>query len=309
MNYTKVKVFTTEDMIEFISAFLFDKGIDGIEIEEPRTYRDFLNKQNSYDWDYVDPSLDTRFAEMYSCIIFYLEDNISGINLLDEVLDEMRAFDIIRVEISGEDDEDWKHKWKKYFKPTHITESIVVKPSWDTYEQKGSEIVIEIDPEMAFGTGTHPTTSLCIKLLEEYIDSEETKVLDIGCGSGILSIAAALLGAGEVLGIEIDPVAVKVAEKNVKSNRVDEKVRILQGDLTFGIEYEANVIVANLMAELIIELSKHISKHLKHGGVFIASGILTEKKEGLISAMERLGFTVSSYIDGEWCALVGKRSI
>ncbi len=308
MNYTRIKVFTNEDMLGPISAFLIDKGIEGVEIQEPKTYREFLNKKNVYDWDYVDSSV-IKLSEISTCLIFYMEDNIQSIDLLEEVLDEIRIFDVNRIEIAGVDDENWKYKWKEYFKATPITDRIVVKPSWESYEAEGQEIVIEIDPEMAFGTGTHPTTTLCIELLEKYVDSDESIVLDIGCGSGILSIGAALLGAKEVLGIEIDPDAVMVAQKNIKVNGMEEKIQVRQGDLTHGLDYKANVVVANLMADLIIILSKDVSKHLLANGIFIASGILIEKKDEVIVALKTQGFSIlDSLSDGEWCAVVGGRA-
>lgn len=308
MNYTRIKVFTNEDMLGPISAFLIDKGIEGVEIQEPKTYREFLNKKNVYDWDYVDSSV-IKLSEISTCLIFYMEDNIQSIDMLEEVLDEIRIFDVNRIEIAGVDDENWKYKWKEYFKATPITDRIVVKPSWESYEAEGQEIVIEIDPEMAFGTGTHPTTTLCIELLEKYVDSDESIVLDIGCGSGILSIGAALLGAKEVLGIEIDPDAVMVAQKNIKVNGMEEKIQVRQGDLTHGLDYKANVVVANLMADLIIILSKDVSKHLLANGIFIASGILIEKKDEVIAALKTQGFSIlDSLSDGEWCAVVGGRA-
>ncbi len=304
MEYTRVKVFAQEENLEIISALLMDKGITGIELLEPQTYTDFLNKLNSYDWDYVDSSVEA-LGEIPPSLIFYMDDSVEGIDLLDDILQEIRVLDIEKVEISGADDEDWKHKWKEYFKPLHITDRMVVKPSWEPYEKQPGELVIEIDPGMAFGTGTHPTTSLCIKLLEEYISSGRPAVLDIGCGSGILTIAAALLGAEEVLGVDIDPVAVEVAEQNLKLNNMNGSVRVIAGDLTEGLDFQADIIVANLMANLVIMLSIYAPTHLKPNGIFISSGILVEKKQEVVSAMEALGFnTISVLEEGEWCAVV-----
>ncbi|GAB1476554.1 50S ribosomal protein L11 methyltransferase [Bacillota bacterium] len=303
MEYTRVKIFAGEENLEIISAVLMDKGVTGIELQEPGTYKELLNKQNSYDWDYVDSSLQ-ELEELQPSLIFYMEDNAAGIELLDDILQEIRVFDIEKVEISCADDEDWKHKWKEYFKPAHITEKIVVKPSWEPYAIQPGESVIEIDPGMAFGTGTHPTTTLCIKLLEEWVSSRRSKILDVGCGSGILSVAAALMGADEVLGVDIDPMAVEVSEKNLKLNHMGGKVRVIVGDLTQGLDFKADIIVANLMADLIIRLSEHASKHLNPGGIFIASGILIEKKQEVASVMEAAGFNIlNTPEEGEWCAI------
>lgn len=303
MEYTKVKIYIGEESMDEISSMLIDMGISGIEIEEPETYSEFLNKKNIYDWDYIDSSLEV-LSNIPSAITFYIEDNPEGIELIDEILESIRAFNVESVEISGVDDEDWKHKWKEYFKPVRITGKLVVKPSWESYEKQPGEMVIEIDPGMAFGTGTHPTTSLCVKLLEEYISENTPAVLDVGCGSGILSIASALLGAKEVLGVEIDPQAVEVAKKNIDKNNLDKSVKIITGDLTKGLDVKADILVANLMADLVIKLSGYAPAHLKPGGIFISSGILIEKKDEVAAAVESCGFDILSIPEeGEWCAI------
>jgi len=304
MDYTKVKIFTESNNLEIIASMLQEKGISGVEIEEPQTYSDLLDKQNIFDWDYIDPALE-ELKEISPGLTFYTDDTPEGIDLLDDVLQEIRIMHIERVEIAGVSDEDWKHKWKEYFKPTRITDRIVVKPSWEPYEKTSEELVIEIDPGMAFGTGTHPTTTLCIKLLGRYISEEShSAVIDIGCGSGILTIAAALLGAQQVLGVDIDPVAVAVAKSNVKANHLTQDIRIIEGDLTKGIDFCGDIIVANLMADLVIHLSKDAAKHLKENGVFISSGIIIEKKQEVASALAASGFRILDILEeGEWCAI------
>ncbi|MFA7659847.1 MAG: 50S ribosomal protein L11 methyltransferase, partial [Anaerovoracaceae bacterium] len=152
MDYTKVKIFTESNNLEIIASMLQEKGISGVEIEEPQTYSDLLDKQNIFDWDYIDPALE-ELKEISPSLTFYTDDTPEGIDLLDDVLQEIRIMHIERVEIAGVSDEDWKHKWKEYFKPTRITDRIVVKPSWEPYEKTSEELVIEIDPGMAFGTG------------------------------------------------------------------------------------------------------------------------------------------------------------
>ncbi len=303
MDYTRVKIFTEADNLELVAAMLEEKGITGIEIEEPQVYSDFLEKRNSFDWDYIDPSVEA-LEDIPPNVTFYLEDTLEGLDLLDEILDEIRRVDISRVEVAGVSDEDWKHKWKEYFKPAKITGRIVVKPGWETYEKTGDEIVIEIDPGMAFGTGTHPTTTLCVKLLEKYIVKDKSTVLDIGCGSGILAIAAAALGARQVLGVEIDPVAVAVAKQNIAVNGLEERIQVVEGDLAEGIDRRGDILVANLMADLVMTLSKDASNHLNPDGVFISSGILIEKKELVASALKVSGFKILDILEeDEWCAI------
>ncbi|MEI3518423.1 MAG: 50S ribosomal protein L11 methyltransferase [Clostridia bacterium] len=207
------------------------------------------------------------------------------------------------------DDEDWKDKWKENFKPTKITEKLVVKPTWEEYQAADGEVVLQIDPGMAFGTGTHETTSLCLKLMEKYLgdDPAGKTVLDVGCGSGILSIAAALLGCREVTGIEIDEDAVNVAGENVALNEVADAVKIMQGDLVKGIDVKADIIVANLMADLVMMLAESAKEHLADGGVFISSGILVEKRDKVAEAVKAAGFEIVEIAeDGEWCAIVAR---
>ena len=182
----------------------------------------------------------------------------------------------------------------------------MVKPTWEEYTPKEDELVIEIDPGMAFGTGTHETTSLCMKLMEKYLGEhpEEKKILDVGCGSGILSICGALLGSREILGIEIDEDAVRVARENVEENHVEDAVKVMQGDLTKGVDFKADVIVANLMADLVMLLSEDARKHLTEDGIFISSGILVEKEEMVSAAIREAGFRIVEIAeDGEWCAI------
>ncbi len=303
MDYTRVRIYTESNNLELVALMLHEKGIAGVEIQEPQVYSDFLNKRNPYDWDYIDASVE-ELAEIPPNLTFYLEDSPDGIDLLDEILQEICTMNIERVEVAGVSDDDWNHKWKEYFKPTRITDRIVVKPSWEAYEKKQDELVIEIDPGMAFGTGTHPTTTLCIELLEKYIDEDRSTVLDIGCGSGILTIAAALLGARQVLGVEIDPLAVDIAKNNIAINRLEGDIRVIEGDLTKGIESQADIVVANLMADLVATLSRDVPKHLKEDGVFIASGILIEKKDEVAAALQESGFRILEISEeGEWCAM------
>jgi ribosomal protein L11 methyltransferase len=303
MDYTRVRIYTESDNLESVALMLHEKGILGVEIQEPEVYVDFLNKRNPYDWDYVDASLE-ELAKTPSHLTFYLEDSPEGIDLLDEILQEICTMNIDRVEVAGVSDDDWKHKWKEYFKPTRITDRIVVKPSWEAYEKEQDELVIEIDPGMAFGTGTHPTTTLCIRLLEKYIDGERSTVLDIGCGSGILTIASSLLGAKQVLGVDVDPLAVDIAKENIERNRLKGDIRVIEGDLTKGIEIRADIVVANLMADLVITLSKNVPKHLKENGVFISSGIIIEKRDEVAKALRQSGFRILEILEeGEWCAM------
>lgn len=176
----------------------------------------------------------------------------------------------------------------------------MIKPTWEDYEAGEKELVIEIDPGMAFGTGTHETTSGCIQLMEKYIKPGD-KVFDVGCGSGILSIAAALLGSRDILAIDIDPVAVEVTKQNTELNSVSEFVDVRYGDLTRGVSCRADIVVANLMADLVMMLTEDVAKHLEDGGIYISSGIIDFKEQEVCDTLKKCGFEVIEILKkGEW---------
>ena len=323
MKYIEFKVHASRQGIEQVTAMYLRMGIDQVSIDDPADMEDILNKKNEYGWDYVDDDL-KKGLDREPTISIYFEDTeenrekiqqlkLQVMMLKSKELEGLFGWDVDFGRLYAEDiivdDADWKDKWKEYFKPVRITDRLVVKPTWEEYEPNVGEKVIQIDPGMAFGTGTHETTSLCLKLMEKYLGDEpqDKDVLDVGCGSGILSIAAALLGCRSVTGVEIDEDAVRVAEENVELNGIGDRVEILQGDLTEGIESKADIIVANLMADLVMTLSKSAKEHLKDGGIFISSGILLEKKGIVSDAVKEAGFEIIEIAeDGEWCAIAAR---
>lgn len=323
MKYIEFKVHASRQGIEQVTAMYLRMGIDQVSIDDPADMEDILNKKNEYGWDYVDDDL-KKGLDREPTISIYFEDTeenrekiqqlkLQVMMLKSKELEGLFGWDVDFGRLYAEDiivdDADWKDKWKEYFKPVRITDRLVVKPTWEEYEPNDGEKVIQIDPGMAFGTGTHETTSLCLKLMEKYLGDEpqDKDVLDVGCGSGILSIAAALLGCRSVTGVEIDEDAVRVAEENVELNGIGDRVEILQGDLTEGIESKADIIVANLMADLVMTLSKSAKEHLKDGGIFISSGILLEKKGIVSDAVKEAGFEIIEIAeDGEWCAIAAR---
>lgn len=322
MKYTAFEVRGTSAGLEMITAIMMNHGIDYISIDDPEDMEDILNKKNEYGWDYIDDELKENLdREPVLSVYFDENQDMSIIDVLKADIEKLKldvaegaygeSFDggSLEVTVSVSDDSQWKDKWKEFFHPSRITERLVVKPSWEEYRAEPDDLVIEIDPGMAFGTGTHETTSLCMKLMEKYFGEfgENVKVLDVGCGSGILSIAASLLGAGEVLGVEIDKDAVQVARENVQLNKCDDNVRVIEGDLTKGIDFKGDIIVANLMADLVMMLSKSARDHLEDGGIFISSGILTDKEKVVSEAITDAGFTIEEVmVDGEWCAIAAR---
>lgn len=321
MKYIETVVYTSTDGIEPVTNMLMGMGIEGIIVENPKDLEEFLDKKNSYDWDYIDDEV-LKLKDVEPNLKFYLEATEDGAKLLDQIkikammlkskeYEGVFGLDItlgrLYVENKLVDDEDWKDNWKEYFKTARITEKIVIKPSWEEYKkEKEDDLVIEIDPGMAFGTGTHATTSLCLKLLEKHLKKEDF-VLDVGCGSGILSIAAALLGAEKTLGIEIDPIAVAISRENIDLNNLLDKVEIQEGDLTKGIDFKGDIVVANLMADLVIMLTEDVARHLKAGGIYISSGILIEKQAQVVKKMISCHFEIVEILEqDDWCAIAAR---
>lgn len=325
LKYIELKIHVKKDAMDIVTAALEQAGFNSLMIDDPEDVLDIMSNREKYRYDYINEELtDAESLQRDPLITLYFTDDEDGAEELaraESIVSEYGIHKLLSYETNVSDDQDWLYKWQEYFKPTKVSDRIVVKPSWESYEAKDNELIIEIDPGMAFGTGTHETTSMCIKALEQVLgDTEEdvklrkadgsgARVLDVGCGSGILSIAAALLGAEEALGIEIDTDAVEIAKSNVELNGQSEKIRVQYGDLTQGVDYKADIVVANLMADLVIALTPDVPSHMNEGGIYISSGILTSKEAIVSAAIEQAGFTIARVLyDGEWCAIIAKLS-
>ena len=317
MNYIEMTINTEISGIELVILALMKIGITDYVINDPRDISELQNKKHPYDWDYLDEKVIAQGFEQPKIIIYAGENEVGKIKVFKVEQAMIGLERELNSGIFGENincgsldvtkkvvkDEDWTDNWKKYFKPMKISGKIVVKPTWCNYENKEGDVIIELDPGMAFGTGAHETTSLCVKLMEKYIKNGD-KILDIGCGSGILSISAALLGASKVLGLDIDQEAIRVSNDNVQLNKVGELVKIQHSNLVNGIDYKANLVMANLIDGLIKILNKEVTKNLLPGGIYISSGILIEKKASVKADIENCGFKILEIReDGEWCAI------
>ncbi len=212
----------------------------------------------------------------------------------------------IKVEINGVNEEDWATSWKAYYKPVHIGEKMVIVPMWETYDEQPGEVIVRMDPGMAFGTGTHETTRLVVSLLEKYT-KEGCRVLDVGTGSGILAICASKLGAGECKAYDIDPVAVRVARENVKDNECNN-ITCDVSDLLYGVDLSGgqyDLVCANIVADIIIRMAPDIGKYMKDDAILLASGIITERSEEVVEAVKANGLRIKEQLtDNGWCALV-----
>ena len=217
----------------------------------------------------------------------------------------------IKLEINGVNEEDWATSWKAYYKPVHIGNKMVIVPMWESYEEQEGEVIVRMDPGMAFGTGTHETTRLVVSLLEKYT-KEGIRVLDVGTGSGILAICASKLGAGECKAYDIDPVAVRVARENVKDNECDN-ITCDVSDLLYGVDLSGgqyDLVCANIVADIIIRMCPDISKYMKDDAVLLASGIITERADEVVDVVNANGLRVKERLtDNGWCALVIEKNI
>ena len=313
MRYLQTQIYTTDTGIEELTGLLMRFNIDQTVVESPETAHEILDKKHDYEWDYVDEDFIDDNAEPK--ITFYLSDDEDGrklLNMVKEAVTHMEKEDgegvlgRLEIETTVVDDGQWKDSYKEHFKTIDLTDNIIVKPSWEPVPENNTKKILELDPGMAFGTGDHATTSMCAVLMDE-AGCEGKKVLDIGTGSGILAIAADLLGASDILGVDIDPSAVEVAIENAEANECGDNVRFIEGDLTKGIDFRADIVVANLMAEMVVMLISSVKEHMLPGGVFISSGILVEKKDMVIEALDKAGFeTVKVMKKGEWCAILAR---
>ena len=308
-TWIEVRVITKSEALEPISGIFYSLDCKGVAIEDPE---DILGReQGPLTWDFADINVLEHKGE-YAVVKGYFsdEDNIDEVvTYVKEKVKEIKdmGFDIGRGEVLVEKthEEDWANNWKKYYKPSKVGEKIVVKPIWEDYEKKDDELVVELDPGMAFGTGDHETTRMCIQALEKYVEKDST-VFDVGTGSGILAIAAAKLGAKKAVGVDLDPVAVESAKENVSYNNLDN-IEVLYGNLVEVIEGKADIVVANIIAEIICILIDDVKRVLKQGGMFITSGIIHERVKMVTDKLEESGFEVIKVNkDGEWNCIIAK---
>ena len=308
-TWIEIKVITKSEALEAVSGIFYGLGCENVAIEDPN---DILSReQGPLTWDFADINI-LEYKGKAAVVKGYFteEDNIEEIvNEIKEKVQILRdcGIDAGEGKVISEKmyEEDWANNWKKYYKPTKIGNKIVIKPIWEDYEIKNDEILIELDPGMAFGTGTHETTRMCVEALEKYV-KKDTTVFDIGTGSGILALVAAKLGAKEVIGVDLDPVAVDSAKENLTFNDVDN-IKILEGNLLDVVNGKADIVVANIIAEIICVLVDDVKKVLNKDGLFITSGIIHEKRNMVIEKLENSGFEVlEANKDGEWNCIVAK---
>lgn len=311
MRWARISVVTTHEGADLIANILMELGAAGTEIDDPSLVNEYIDAGL---WGYTDlpRAEDTETVTVRA----YLPEDArleSSLLALAERIAALRhagaALGAGTISHSFVADEDWAETWKAYIHTEKIGERIVVRPTWEEYTPSADEIVIELDPGAAFGTGAHATTAMCLRWLEHLV-SPGMRVYDVGCGSGILAVAAAKLGAGEVIAMDYDPVAVSVAEENIRQNNVHNVVAC-ESDLLSACEgaAPAELITANIIADVIIRLFAQLDRHLAPGGTLLASGIIDDRIADVEHAAAEHGFTVLDMTcEKEWAAMIIRRT-
>ncbi|MDP4153091.1 MAG: 50S ribosomal protein L11 methyltransferase [Bacillota bacterium] len=317
MNWLEVTVQTTPQGIEHVSNRLITAGITGFQVEDEADFNDFLENNHKY-WDYVDKELSENMRGK-SLIKFYVSDNAAGLETLSFVKDALSTLKAdfpsvslgsLEMSISSRMEEEWADNWKKYYKPIAIGSRLLIRPVWEEIYDAGDRIVLTLNPGMSFGTGSHQTTALCLELLQKY-DCDGKTMLDLGCGSGILSIAALLLGADSAVAVDIDKNAADIAAENAALNDFGlPEYETIAGNILENtdlqdklIETKFDIITANIVADVIIPLCPLASELLNDNGIFIVSGIITERADEVKRALTEAGFDISNIMERDgWCA-------
>ncbi len=316
MNWTELIIYTSTEGIEIVTSRLMDIGITGFVIKDKQDFEDFLQHKDG-NWDYVDDDL-MELRECETSITVYLEDNADGAEQLSlikqqltelSVLNENSIYGRLEYELSGIREEDWANNWKQYFKPIEIGDKLLVKPSWEKAQENEQRKILEIDPATSFGTGQHNTTRLCLELLEKNI-SEGDRLLDLGCGSGILSIGALILGASSAYAVDIEENAAKIAAENALKNGIGEdRYTAACGNIIddkklreeIGSGYD--VVCANIVADVLIAMSPYFMEFVKKGGRLVVSGIIEKRRDEVVSSIKERGFKLLEERSlGDWTA-------
>ena len=311
MKWTEISILTTNEAVEAVSNILHEAGASGVVIEDSGE----LTKERIDQFGEIYALNPSDFPKNGVVVKAYL----SATSFLAETVEEIKAaitnlinYDINIGEnllsISEVNEEDWATAWKKYYHPVKISERFTIVPTWEDYTPVSTdELIIELDPGMAFGTGTHPTTVMCLQALEKVVKKSDS-VVDVGTGSGVLSVGAALLGASQVHALDLDLVAVNSAKENVELNKVDHLVEVFHGNLLDTVKEPADVVVANILAEIIMTFTDDAFSIVKPGGYFVTSGIIGAKKEDVKGALTASGFEIEEVLMMEdWVAIIAKR--
>ena len=306
-NWIEITIHTTNEASEIVESILLDYGSTGVAIEDPTTLEENLHD----DFGTIVELSPTDFPDVGVIVKGYINE----LNFDDETFTRFKGEleqlgqninigEFFKIETTTIKDSDWENSWKDYFDILNIGEKFVIVPTWREYENEENKYVINIDPGMAFGTGGHETTSLCIKNLEKYVKPHDN-IIDVGCGSGILSIASSYLTDGEIKAVDLDKLAVDVSRENFALNNLENRITVEEASLLTKETKKYNVIVANILAHIIELMLDDAYKLLEDGGYYITSGIIKDKKDELLEKMLERGFKlVEETSDNEWYSFV-----
>jgi ribosomal protein L11 methyltransferase len=307
MNWLETEIFTTTEFVDELCANLLDVGIKGFVIKDATDFQEFLDNKNGH-WDYIDEDL-MNLSNCETSVTVYIPDDSQGAEMvlsLKTLLKNLKANDTenkfgrLELTFNNVKEEDWANNWKQYFKPLKVGEKLLIKPSWEEYNNVDNRTILEIDPASSFGTGQHNTTKLCLEFLETCIQKGD-RVLDLGCGSGILSIGAMLLGADSVTAVDIEDHSVRTAIENAQKNGIPtDKYTAYCGDIVSNEELSNklgdnyDIITANIVADVLIGMRNHFYRYLKPNGILIISGIIDSRKDEVIEEVVGAGFKVQA---------------
>ena len=314
MDWIEVTIKTTTEGADTVAQSFYEVGVLGVVIEDPDEIRKVQLEDRT--WDYIDESILANMEEKV-LVKGYLNDDVFFLDKLQFIKERIQwlvgkdfGLDLGSLEIALTNvcEEDWAHNWKKYYKPIKVSDRVVIKPTWEEYTKKPGEHILELDPGMAFGTGTHETTMLCIRAIDKYI-KPGMSVVDIGCGTGVLAIAALLLGADKATAIDLDSNAVKIASENALLNKVADRMEAIHGNLLDKIHSKYDIVVANIIADIVMNLSEFIQDFMNPEGVFISSGIILDRLEDVTTAIETAGLEIiHKETMGEWAVVVSRQN-
>lgn len=311
MKWCEISIQTSHEAVELIAEIFRDLGASGVVIEDPELVNDYIT---SGKWDYTDIPIaketEVVVEKAYLPVNGELEGRIQTLQQEIKALESRGVNTAPAVLTTAElQDEDWSDTWKQYFHTEKPGERVVIKPTWEEYEPQDDEVVIELDPGAAFGTGTHATTSMCIRQLEKLVKPGMT-VFDVGTGSGILSIISAKLGAINIQAVDYDDSVLKIVEENLEQNNVQDIISVAQSDLMQNVHGKAELVIANIIADIIIRLFDQLDEHLEQGGTLLTSGIIEDRIEDVLSAAEAHGYGVVERMESKgWACITFKRKI
>lgn len=309
MKWCEISIQTSHEAVELIAEIFRDLGASGVVIEDPELVNDYIT---SGKWDYTDIPIaketEVVVEKAYLPVNGELEGRIQTLQQEIKALESRGVNTAPAVLTTAElQDEDWSDTWKQYFHTEKPGERVVIKPTWEEYAPQRDEVVIELDPGAAFGTGTHATTSMCIRQLEKLVKPGMT-VFDVGTGSGILSIISAKLGAKNIQAVDYDDSVLKIVEENLEQNNVQDIISVAQSDLMQNVHGKAELVIANIIADIIIRLFDQLDEHLEQGGTLLTSGIIEDRIEDVLAAAEAHGYGVVERLENKgWACITFKR--